>query len=64
MLVLSRRQGESIVIGQHIRVTIERIGRGRVCVGIEAPRNIDVDRREVWLRKRSTARLSASDTAD
>ncbi len=64
MLVLSRKQGESIVIGQHISVTIERIGRGRVCVGVEAPRDIAVDRREVWLRKRSATRLSASDVPD
>ena len=58
MLVLSRKQGESVVIGRKIQVRIERIGRHRVVLVIDAPRDVAVDRREVWLRKRGRGGLA------
>ncbi len=48
MLVLSRKIGEVITIGNSITVTILSFDRGIVRVGIEAPRNIAVHRREVY----------------
>jgi carbon storage regulator len=51
MLVLSRKQGESIVIGQGVCVTVDRVDRHRVRLAIDAPDEVAVDRREVWLRK-------------
>ena len=50
MLVLSRRQGESIVIDGVIRVTIIEIRGGRARVGIEAPAHVPVHRHEVWVQ--------------
>lgn len=50
MLVLSRRVGESIVIGEDIVVTVVSLGGGRARVGIEAPRRISVYRAEVGPR--------------
>ena len=49
MLVVSRKVDEQIVIGenQEIVITIVRIGRGQCKVGIEAPKDIPVHRREV-----------------
>ncbi|HZL90470.1 MAG TPA: carbon storage regulator CsrA [Pirellulaceae bacterium] len=47
MLVLSRKVGERILIGDDIRVTIVRIGGGGVRVGIEAPTNLTVVREEL-----------------
>ena len=47
MLVLSRKVGERILIGEEIRVTIVRIGAGGVRVGIEAPANLNVVREEL-----------------
>jgi carbon storage regulator len=47
MLVLSRKNGEQIVIGNSITVTIVEIRRGKVRVGIEAPSEVPVHRREV-----------------
>lgn len=52
MLVLSRKRGESIVIDDQIQVKVEGISGGRVRLSIDAPRQVPVDRREVWLRKR------------
>ena len=49
MLVMSRRQGEVIVIGEDIEIVIAHIGRSRVRVGIRAPRETPVVAREVKL---------------
>ena len=52
MLVLTREIGETVIIGDSIRVTILDVREGRkVRVGIEAPQNIAVDRLEIRERK-------------
>jgi len=48
MLVLGRKTGESIMIGDDVIISIERIRGDRVQVGIDAPRSVEVHRREVW----------------
>ena len=53
MLLLARKAGQSVVIDGNIRVTVDRI-RGRVVrLKVEAPREIRVDREEVWIRRAS-----------
>lgn len=47
MLVLSRKLGESIVIDGEIRVTLVKIDRNQVRVGIEAPRSVSIYREEL-----------------
>lgn len=48
MLILTRKAGESIVIGDDIVITIVEAGRDQVRVGIEAPRSVAVHRKEVY----------------
>ncbi|MCS7002179.1 MAG: carbon storage regulator CsrA [Dehalococcoidia bacterium] len=48
MLVLSRKAGESILIGPDIRLTILEIDGDHIKVGIQAPRSIPVYRTELW----------------
>lgn len=48
MLVLSRQRDESIVIGDNIVVTIVDIRGDKVRLGIEAPTEVPVHRREVF----------------
>jgi carbon storage regulator len=48
MPILTRRVGESIVIGDEIVVTIVEAGRDHVRVGIDAPRSVSVHRQEVY----------------
>jgi carbon storage regulator len=47
MLVLSRKVGESFVIGDNITVTVVRIAGGGVRIGIEAPQDCTVLRQEL-----------------
>ena len=49
MLVLHRKQGESIMIGNQIEIKILESSDGKVKIGIEAPREISILRREVYL---------------
>jgi carbon storage regulator len=49
MLIMSRRQGETILIGDEIEIVIAHIGRSRVRVGIRAPRELTVVAQEVKL---------------
>lgn len=48
MLVLSRKKNESIIINDHIVVTVVEIRGDKVRLGIEAPKDISVHRREVY----------------
>lgn len=52
MLVLMRRPGESIHIGPDIVVTLIALERNRARIGIEAPREVPIDREEVAEKKR------------
>lgn len=51
VLVLNRRLGEKILIGNDITVQVIDIDRGRVRIGIEAPRDIAIDREELRIAK-------------
>jgi carbon storage regulator len=48
MLVLTRRPGESIVVGENIVVTVIEIKGGQVRIGVDAPREVDVYREEIY----------------
>jgi carbon storage regulator len=48
MLVLSRQKDESIIIGDNVEVTIVDIRGDKVRLGITAPKEIPVHRREVY----------------
>lgn len=47
MLVLSRKVGEHLVIGDNIRVVIHRVAGNRVTIGIEAPNDVRIIRGEL-----------------
>ncbi len=47
MLVLSRKPGEKILIGDKVQVTIVRIGPNTVRLGIDAPRDMNIVREEL-----------------
>ena len=71
MLVVSRKVGERILIGEHIVVTVVKVGSGGVRIGIEAPKELAVVREELakQLRRQEllsveTAKLSQTDSPE
>ena len=59
MLVLTRKVGEEIVIGDNIRITVVEVGPGRVKIGIAAPRDVRIDRDEIRAKKEAECAVEA-----
>ena len=64
MLVLSRKVGERILIGDKIMITVVKIGHGGVRVGVEAPPELAVVREELAEELDRTERAIASGQAE
>lgn len=47
MLVLSRKTGEKVLIGDEVEVTIVRVGPNTVRIGIDAPKHMNIVREEL-----------------
>jgi carbon storage regulator len=52
MLILTRRAGEALRIGDDIEITVMAVNGSQVRIGINAPRDVAVDREEIAERKR------------
>lgn len=50
MLILTRRVGETFIIGDDITITVCSVRNGQVRIGIEAPRDVSIHRKEVYER--------------
>ena len=50
MLILTRRIGEKLVIGENVIVTVLGVKGNQIRVGIDAPRDVQVHREEIFLR--------------
>ena len=50
MLALTRKKGESIIIGDDIEIVVLEIVGDKVRLGIEAPREITIHRQEIYLQ--------------
>lgn len=51
MLVLSRKAGEEIIVGENIKIIVTKIDGGRVAIGIEAPKNVRIVRSELSINE-------------
>lgn len=63
MLVLTRTAGETIVIGNNVRVTVVQVKGDQVRIGIDAPREVPVHRLEVFEELRRANEAAASPSA-
>ncbi len=57
MLILTRRLTETLVIGDKIAITVLDIKGGRVRIGVSAPRDIIVNRKEIFENTRGRHRM-------
>lgn len=51
MLVLTRRVGETLIIGDNVKLTIVGVKSGQVRVGIDAPKEVQIQREELVLKQ-------------
>jgi carbon storage regulator len=65
MLILTRRPGERVVIGEdEILVTVMGVSGHTVRLGIEAPQGVPIYREEIWLAVKEENRAAAAASAD
>jgi carbon storage regulator len=64
MLILTRKSGERIIIGDQIRVTVLEVRGKQVRLGIEAPRDTMVHREEIFQRIQRENRLAAKSSGE
>jgi carbon storage regulator len=64
MLVLTRRAGESVMIGDNVVITVLEARGDVIRLGIQAPRDVQVHREEVWRELQTVNREAASPTED
>jgi len=50
MLILTRKSGETITIGENIQIRVLGVKGGQVRIGVDAPREVSVNREEVHAR--------------
>ena len=60
MLVLTRRLNQTIVIRDDVEVTVIEVRGDQVRIGINAPRDLPVHRKEIWEQIRAENRAAAS----
>jgi carbon storage regulator len=64
MLILTRRPGERVVIGDEILVTVMGVSGHTVRLGIAAPEGVPIYREEIWLAVKEENRAAAEASAD
>ncbi len=66
MLVLTRKKGESIMVGDNIEVKVLEVHAGQVKLGLQAPNDIPVHRKEVYeaIQRETRAAAAAPPSAE
>lgn len=64
MLILTRKVGESIAIGDDIQIHVVDIRGGQVKLGILAPKDVEIYREEIYLKIQEENRLAAQVSTD
>ncbi|WP_168123426.1 carbon storage regulator CsrA [Paenibacillus sp. HB172176] len=62
MLVLSRKNQESIIIGSNIEIVVVGIEGDQVKLGIRAPKDVEIHRKEIYIAIQEENRAAASQT--
>ena len=60
MLILTRKVGESVLIGDNISITVLSVRGNQVKLGVQAPKEVSVHREEIYQRIKQTQDESAN----
>ncbi len=58
MLVITRKTDESIVIGDNIEITVLEVGKDRIRIGINAPKEVRILRKEIFITENNNKEAS------
>jgi len=64
MLALTRKKGESLVVNNNIEITILEIRGDQIKIGISAPKDVPIYRKEVFLQIQEENKKAAAQVAD
>lgn len=64
MLILTRRVGETLMIGDEVTVTVLGVKGNQVRIGINAPKNVAVHREEIYQRIKGENENDGGDASD
>ena len=64
MLVLTRKVGESLIIGDNIKITICAVNNSQIRVGIQAPKDIEIHREEIYEKIKKEKKVSDNNKKD
>ena len=64
MLALSRKKGEGIIIGDNIELLVIDISKEGVKLGIKAPKNISIHRKEIYLQIQEENKIAVDTDED
>ena len=64
MLIITRRAGERLVLGEDIRIEVMEVAGNTVRIGIDAPRELPVYREELWAAVKQENEAAAKTAAD
>ncbi len=64
MLALTRKVGESIVIGDNVEITVIAVTGDQIKLGIDAPRSISIHRKEIFLQIQEENKAAAAATSE
>lgn len=62
MLILTRRIGETLMVGEEVTVTVLGVNGNQVRIGVDAPKNVEVHREEIYnkIQREKGSRLAAT----
>ncbi len=64
MLIITRRPGEKIILGEDISVQVMEIVGDQVRIGIQAPKSVPVYREEIWEAVKAENQAAAAEAPD
>lgn len=62
MLILTRRVGESIIVGDNVTITVLGIKGNQIRLGVNAPKEVSVHREEIYQRIKQEQKVAGSES--